>query len=117
MWRVHGKKMSLDIDNGSKLSLMSNYPVDQFPLDMEASFGNHIYVQVALFVCFVRKASAVPYSFIGSVRQQIFFSLHFFLGEERVCNFCVRLFRFQKQIIFAVFSVFHGRCHLLINLT
>lgn len=46
------KQMSLDIDNGSKLALMSNYPADQFPLDMEASFGNHIYVQFALFCLF-----------------------------------------------------------------
>lgn len=80
MWRVHDKKISLDIDNGSKVALMSNYPADQFPLDIEASFGNHIYAQIVLFVCFVRKGSSVPYSFTGSVRQQIFFSPHYFPG-------------------------------------
>lgn len=120
------KKMSLDIDNGSKLALMSNYPADQFPLDIEASFGNHIYVQIGLFVYFVRKGSSVPYSFIGSVRQQIFFSPHCVPGRREfvifmvVCvflfNVYVMLFRFQKQIIFAVFSVFHGSCQLLMYL-
>lgn len=57
-------------------------PPDQFPLDIEAAFGNHIYAQIGLFVCFLRNGSSVPCRFTGSVRQQIFSTHTASPGEE-----------------------------------